>query len=132
MTNKMSVEFTESEARKNDKIPPRRPHSRYRRRRRNRRSPERTHRGPRTPHSAGASAEARRGRLRRQAAWRDRLARRRQFPELALSRSRETACGAAWGTALAPLLQPGRRREPYPVSAAEPRTHRNAPMLLVQ
>ena len=43
--------------------------------------------GPRAAHAAGRGAQARRSGQRRQIARRDRLARHRQFPELALSRS---------------------------------------------
>ena len=69
-----------------------RPHPRHCRRRRNHRSARRNHRRPR---AAGLLEEAlKRAETgqRRNAAWRDRLARYRQFPELALSRSGKTTC----------------------------------------
>ena len=75
--------------------PPRRPHPRHCRRRRNRRSAGGYRRGPRAAGLAGAGAAgAPKQDSGAQIAWRDRLARHRQFPELALSRSGKAACGA--------------------------------------
>ncbi len=102
----------------------RRSRSRHCRHRRNRRSAEGNHRRPRAPHPAGAGAAARGGGQRRQAAGRDRLARYRQFPELALSRSGNPACQPARHRPRARLLRPGRRREPDPLPARGCPAHR--------
>ncbi|KAH2814338.1 hypothetical protein KXV85_004775, partial [Aspergillus fumigatus] len=63
-------------------------------------------------------------RCRRQAAWRGAVARRRQLPELALSRSREAAGAAARRHARALLLRPGRRREPDSLHPRGGQAHR--------
>ncbi len=97
---------------------PRRPHPRHRRRRRNRRPAEGNHRRPRAADACSnrrcRRAEADSGAKLLQRA---RLARRRQLPELALSRSREAAGATPRHRAGALLLRPGRRREPDPLSA---------------
>ncbi len=73
---------------------------------------------------AGRGAQARGSGQRRPAAERDRIARHRQFPELALPRSREAARDAPRHPAEACLLRTGRRREPDPLSARGGAAHR--------
>src|SRR5579872_2751967 len=62
------------------------------------------------------------------AAWRNRIARYRQFPELALPRPRKTARGASRHSPQACLLRAGRRRKPDPLSARSRPTHRTGRM----
>ncbi len=102
----------------------RRPHPRHRRGRRNRRSSGRIDRGPRTAGAARSGGETRGRGCRGTSARRDRLARRREFPELAISRPGATARGKARHQATALLLRSGRRRESDPLSARSGAAHR--------